>query len=140
MVTRFQKRILVGLGIILCLLLVTTQGNEHFRYYGISDWLAWFDSLGEHPDTVFASGFSEQRFSKVKPNMTKNEVSQILGEPLGKTPWDLWGADHLGECWDYSDSTTNILNYHLRRFIFNPDGKVEYIAREYYSEAYESGF
>jgi hypothetical protein len=139
-VTRFHKSLLVGAGIIFCSLAIVSQSSSHFRHYGISDWLAWIDTVGEHPETHYALGFSEQSFSKVKPGMTTNEVLHILGEPLSRTPWDLWGPSRLGQCWDYSESTTNIMNFHMRDIIFNPDCTVEYIGREYYSEEYESGF
>jgi hypothetical protein len=131
--TRFRKLMLVSLGLLLLPPVIATLWNDHYRCYGLSGCLAWVDSLGD-PETRFAPGFSERLFDKVKPGMTQNEVEHVLGEPLDRIPWPLWERFYR---WDYSDSVTNVNDYHMRSIIFHPDGKVAWAVREYYREEAE---
>ena len=140
MVTRLQKVLVLGAILIAVVLVIFTQGNEHFRGYGVSDWAMWVQSIGDHADTRFAAGFSEKRFGNIRTGMTTTDVSRILGQPLRRMDWDLWGPSQLGELWDFSLPRTNVWNYHSRAVIFNPTGRVELVDRSYYCDGYESWF
>jgi hypothetical protein len=100
--------------------------------YGVSDWLAWLDCVGEHPPTRYAPGFSEDRFSKVQRGMTHEEVQWLLGAPL-----DRMNCAPRGELWCYSAPGTNIPHYHQRDILFAPDGKVSQRVKHYYNEDWE---
>jgi len=137
---RFRKLTLLCLGTLLLLLLIITQWNDHYRGYRLSDWLAWLDSGNDHAETRFAPGFSEKLFRKVKTGMTRNEVEHIIGKPLDRQPDRLCDWSRPGEYWDYSLPVSNIWNYHLRCVIFDPDGKVFVVGREYCCDGDESWF
>ncbi len=140
MVTRLQKVLILGAALIAVLFVVLTQENEHFRHYGISDWAMWIQSVGDHADTRFATGFTEKRFGEIRTGMTTKEVLRLLGEPLRRMDWDLWDPSHLGEMWNYSLPRTSVWNYHSRAVIFNPTGRVELVDRSYYCDGYEPLF
>lgn len=110
------------------------QSNNHFRNYGISDWLAWLSSVGEHAKTEYAPGFTEARFAKIRPGMTEVEVRQLVGAPLERRSWS-----PIGELWSYSDSVTNVPNFHRRDVLITESGKVYMRVRQYYCEAWERG-
>jgi len=48
-------------------------------------------------DTIFAPGFSQQKFSQIEAGMTKQEILDILGEPL-----NIMGEHPALVCWQYS--------------------------------------
>src|SRR5947209_7329254 len=107
--TRFQKILFLSSGLLVCLLFLLTQLNAHFRGYGFSDWGAWLDSVGEHPQTRYTAGFTETRFALIKPGMSHSEVERLLGTPFEKIHWS-----PIAELWSYSESVTNVPNYHRR--------------------------
>lgn len=54
-----------------------------------------------HIDTKFAPGFSEVKFNNIQPGFTKNDVLNILGEPLEKheaDEWSRWSYSTDGKC------------------------------------------
>jgi len=54
-------------------------------------------------DTVYSKGFSEKAFSQVSPGMSKADVLQLLGEPLGIDEHhdrdETWWYSNDGRCW-----------------------------------------
>jgi hypothetical protein len=134
---RYRPLIFGGLGIAVLLSVIAVPWNEHYRSEGFSGWLNWL-AFWDHPGTHFAPGFSEKQFSRVKPGMTRSQVESLLGKPLDTAPWDLWDTAHEGECWDYSLPVTNVWNYHLRDVIFDPNGKVFVVGREFYMEGQDN--
>jgi hypothetical protein len=134
MVKRRQKSLLVGIAVGFAFLAGLVQTNNHYLRYGISDWVAWFGSIGDHAHTRFAPGFSETRFSKIRQGMTQPDVQRLLGEPLRKWPWSLWGPSRSDEFWDYSLPASNVWNYHRRAVIFDPEQKVFLVDRSYYCD------
>ena len=134
---RLQKSLLVGVVMSFTFLAVIVQSSEHYLSYGISDWVTWWKSFGDHAETRFVRGFSETRFSKVRQGMTQSDVQQLLGEPLRKIPWDLWEPSRPGEMWDYSLPASNVWNYHSRAVIFDPEHKVFLVDRSYYCDGCE---
>jgi outer membrane protein assembly factor BamE (lipoprotein component of BamABCDE complex) len=52
-------------------------------------------------DTTYATGFSDQKFSQIKLAMTKAEVQDALGIPLGvqsSSQGELWSYTRDGKC------------------------------------------
>lgn len=65
------------------------------------------------PDTTqYASGFTEEKFSKVKLGMNTNDVQELLGCPVRQ------GAGW----WHYTQSGGS---YHIRRIYFSGDKVVK---------------
>jgi SmpA / OmlA family len=77
------------------------------------------------PPTVFASGFDEARFSRIRPGMTRDQVASALGPPL-KTR-----IAPPSELWEYSDQWTHTSNYERRWVIFE-DGRVRDVVTDYW--------
>lgn len=52
-------------------------------------------------DTRYATGFSEEKFARIRPGMTRSEVIHLVGEPLG-APGTLlasrWSYTQDGKC------------------------------------------
>jgi hypothetical protein len=73
-------------------------------------------------DTVYADGYSEQRFTTISIGMTTNQVQAIMGAPIRKNSW-VDGGDI--ELWRYSDSPGD--GNCWRRWVFFKNGKVYWI-------------
>jgi hypothetical protein len=105
------------------------QMNPHFKGYAAADWLRWIDSLGDHAETRYPDGFSEENFRTIKPGLTMVQVKKFLGEPLDASQeWirpEAW--------WDYSLPASNNWTYHSRT-IFFVDGRVSRVDRSYYAD------
>lgn len=63
-----MKKIFLVIGLVLGLLIGAS-------YLGAFEFLASFN-------TVYTSGFTEEKFSKILPGMTQNQVKQVLGIPF----------------------------------------------------------
>lgn len=107
---------------------------DHFRGYGASDWSDWIATLGDHPGTRFAPGFSEAQFAQIKVGMTRDEVRKVAGKPLYWIPWTTGLSEGTGQDWSYSDSVTNVPNYHVRDVMFDSKGRVVEIWKAFYAE------
>lgn len=81
--------------------------------------------LGEN--TVYSKNYSDNAFRKITIGMTKEEVEQLLGEPLfiGKFP------ESSLEIWDYSEQIGSGDNFRRREFSL-VEGKVESINAHFY--------
>ena len=102
-------------------------GSTMSRYhYGPAD--AALHLLYNDPAaTVYASGFSESRFSQVQPGMSRAEVEGLLGPPLRR-----WHRDFVDCAWSYSWQRRGDDSFDLRNVIFNRDGTVHVAFREFY--------
>ena len=77
--------------------------------------------------TVFAAGFSEEAFSKVKLDMDFNQVLELLGEPLQKdTDCQKWCF------WTYTWQNYQTDDFDQRWVIFGPDLKVVEIRKSFF--------
>lgn len=79
---------------------------------------------------LWAEGFSEERFSKVKVGMFANEVEALLGKPL-----NVWPAKN-GFTWLYSWQDTPTADYDRRWVSFKTSdlhsGKVIDVSHEFF--------
>jgi len=124
--------------LIVGLVTVAAYPPVHFRGYGLSDWFQWIVTIGEHPGTRFAPGFSEAQFAQIKIGMTKREVRTIAGKPLYWETWASGRSDGIGENWSYSESVTNIPDFHLRDVRFNSQGRVVEVWKAFLAEGEDS--
>lgn len=58
--------------------------------------------LNPYIDTVFAKDFTWEKFENVKTGMTKEEVINVIGQPLTKRVMDYPDPN---ECWQYSSDS-----------------------------------
>ena len=73
-------------------------------------------------DTFCAPGYTENGFQATTVGMTRTQVYNLLGKPLGATKCD---NGETVECWTCRHQATN---YHRRELIFRDDEVVEKIA------------
>jgi SmpA / OmlA family len=85
--------------------------------------------------TVYAPGYDESQFRRVRIGMTSKEVESILGDPLRKdsTSAQRWGPY---ENWIYSEPPPHgtIGDNYWRRWVMFDDGKVVAIVDDYYED------
>ncbi|WP_164011681.1 outer membrane protein assembly factor BamE domain-containing protein [Pyxidicoccus trucidator] len=74
--------------------------------------------LGYPEATTFAAGYSEEAFAKVEAGMSREEVTKLLGQPLGIVTWD-----NGRETWEYSKATHGG-GYQQRNIVFSEQGEV----------------
>ncbi len=77
--------------------------------------------------TVWAAGFSEAKYSSIRPGMAKEDVLGILGEPVKK-----WNRDHADSSWSYTWQREGDDNFDRRTITFSQDGRVTALYREFY--------
>jgi outer membrane protein assembly factor BamE (lipoprotein component of BamABCDE complex) len=78
------------------LILVGISGLIALHVYLLDGLHGWFFSSGEGPfeeDTVYAPGYSDKAFRRVKRGMSEQEVLNILGSPLGES-WCYEKTEH----------------------------------------------
>jgi hypothetical protein len=73
-------------------------------------------------DTVYADGYSDLNFLRLRNGMTLPEVRAIAGEPIRKNSWVDGGAVEL---WMYTVSPSD--GNFWRRWVFFRDGNVYWI-------------
>jgi outer membrane protein assembly factor BamE (lipoprotein component of BamABCDE complex) len=76
-------------------------------------------------DTKWASGFSEEKFEKIHPGMSEQEVLSLMGEPLRKSCFSICE-------WVYTWQKTGVDDFDRRDVIFNQTGTVESTRHEFY--------
>jgi hypothetical protein len=87
--------------------------------------------------TVYATGYSEEHFARVRVGMTRAEVEAIMGHPLRR---DTTSPSWKGlENWIYSEPPppgTIGDNYWRRWVMFDPgeDGRVVALVSDYYED------
>lgn len=77
--------------------------------------------------TVYAPGFDEDRFHQIAVGAPAEEVEQILGPPLARTPSGNRGI----ETWEYTEFTETTLGF-WRRWIYIKDGNVSGVLSDYW--------
>lgn len=93
--------------------------------YGPED-AFWRTLMTPFEGTVWAPGFSEAAFSKVKVGMAANEVASLLGEPLRKDCGDK-------NCfWSYTGQDTGTADFDQRWVIVGNSGRVEEIRKSFF--------
>ncbi len=115
--------------IILAAFIVTLGLNKiRFRY----DWVdaAKRTLLAPLTGTLWADGFSEAKFAKVKLGMSLAEVKALLGAPLRE--WCGPKGINEGCTWLYSWQDTPTADYDRRWVSFDALGRVEEIRHDFY--------
>jgi hypothetical protein len=79
-------------------------------------------------DTVFASGYSDTRFLRIRKGMTLQEVKFILGQPLDVYPVDYSACCDMGMRWTRSAHDSS---YRVRVLLFKNGVVVEKHAEFY---------
>ncbi len=77
-------------------------------------------------ETKWALGFSEEKFSKIKPTMTKVEVFEIMGKPLFIGEPTSSYSSYWAYTWDKNDKDSA---YDVRVVYFNIDSTVDQVER-----------
>jgi|SRR3990167_10052880 len=54
-------------------------------------------------DTTYATEFTHEKFESIKQDMDKDEVLDILGQPLYKSNNSCWHYSTDGKLWPYAD-------------------------------------
>jgi hypothetical protein len=82
--------------------------------------------------TVYAPGYSESQFRRVRIGMTPNEVESILGRPIRKDST----SQSWSPCWIYSEPPPHgtIGDNYWRRWVLFDDGRVSGIVDDYYED------
>ena len=78
-------------------------------------------------NTQYSAGYSENAFWKVKPEMSEDEVLELLGEPISVDR----GGIPARQYWRYTADPTET-SFFFRVVVFGSDGKVEKIDGHYY--------
>jgi outer membrane protein assembly factor BamE (lipoprotein component of BamABCDE complex) len=83
-----MKRIVLALKILGILVLVGIISLSVLHHYLLDGLDGWFFSavldFEEDEDTVYAPGYTDKGFRRIKRGMTEQEVLNILGVPLGE--------------------------------------------------------
>jgi hypothetical protein len=84
--------------------------------------------------TVYAPGYSESRFHRIRVGMTPAEVEMIMGEPLQKGDWGcLTPSPSTGDrdTWRYSNQHDYTANF-WRRWVIFEKGKVVDVVSDFW--------
>ena len=114
--------------IVVFMLLISyaTVSNMIHYGYGVNDafWrVVWWIDEG----TIWAEGFSEGNFDKVKIGMTSDEVLKIVGKPLH----DIDNCDEI--CiWGYTKQDAGTSDFDQRWVVFDSKLRVQEIRKTFY--------
>jgi hypothetical protein len=97
-----------------------------FHFYLLDGLTGAFFSLGEKENTVYATGYTDSGFRRIRQGMSSNDVLSILGPPLAK--YDLKNPHRV--LWQYSKEIED-LSFSVRNVIFK-DAFVCEVICEYY--------
>jgi|SRR5688572_12750176 len=115
-------KFVIGFVLVVCLLpCFVTCYYRGVQRYTLTDSL-YSGFFGWMTDTSWAESYSERNFAKVSVGMTKDEVQNIMGEPVWSPNPNYWGYT-----WSPSSS-----HYHQRGFVFTPSGSVTRIVKGFY--------
>lgn len=114
--------------VIACSLLAA--GVAVFVFQPIDGYGGWVLSvLADKEDTVYATGYSDEAFRRIRPGMSEQEVADLLGAPLEKYSFEGDdGVERVG--WRYSKSAHG-QSYRIRAVVFD-EGRVMTVFREFY--------
>ena len=120
-------KLIAAIVLVIAAVALLPLGSTMIRYhYGPVD--AALHLLNHDPTaTVYASGFSELRFSQVQPGMSRAEVEELLGPPLRR-----WHRDFVDCAWSYSWQRRGDDSFDRRTVNFNRDGTVNRAFRKFY--------
>ena len=118
------RMLLIVFSVIGILLILIFYNMFHFKYdYSEAIYRTIFCVI---EDTIWANGFSEEKFSKLGIGMNEHQVYLLLGNPLRKTCGPT-------ECeWVYSWQKTGNSSFDRRDVIFNLEGNIIRIRHEFY--------
>ena len=89
-----MKKIIFILGLVFFI-----SGVTIFHFYHLDGLHGYLISCLLKDDTIYASGYSDNSFRKIKKGMSQKVVLELLGEPLNKRK-----LDNSKESWFYSKS------------------------------------
>jgi len=106
-------------------MVIISMNKIRYQY----DWrnALWRTVMTPFTGTLWADGFSDERFAKISIGMPKEEVEKILGSPLSV------GCEKMLHCdgvYSYQDSGT--ADFDRRWIRFGWDGRVVEIVRDFY--------
>lgn len=101
-----SRKILFSLLIVFCLAIIYSRSEAKFIFY-------------PEIDTIFASGYSKDKFDAVQVGTPQELVVQMLGEPFSKNG-SCWQYSKDGKLWPYAD-----FSYFLYQICFTKNGIVE---------------
>lgn len=78
--------------------------------------------------TIWAPGFSEKKFNKIRIGMNSKEVLNILGRPL-ETSGD---CQEEGCFWHYTKQDSGTSDFDQRWIVFNKSFQVEEIRKSFF--------
>jgi hypothetical protein len=81
--------------------------------------------------TIYAPGYSERRFHRIRVGMTCAEVEAIMGRPLDKVDWSFGTAPKDREMWRYSKQHNALANC-WRRWVLFEKGKVLEVVSDFW--------
>jgi hypothetical protein len=81
--------------------------------------------------TVYAPGYSEDRFQRLRVGMTASEVEAIVGRPLGRSDWGSGPTPTAQELWQYSSHHDHTANF-WRRWALVENGKVVHVFNDFW--------
>jgi len=116
-------KITIGL---VSLFLYAVVSNMYQYGYGINDafWrVVWSIDEG----TIWAKGFTEENFNKVRVGMPKKQVLSLLGKPLN----DISQPDN-SRFWYYTHHDSGTSDFDQRWVVFNSDNRVEEVRKSFY--------
>jgi len=119
-------RLIAMLVFLSCLPFPTAVAFNSYRFgYGLKD-AFWRTLMTPFEGSVWAPGFSEAAFSKVKIGMHSSEVFQLLGAPI-RNPNGLTGS-----IWMYTWQETGSADFDQRWLDFDPSGHVKEIRKSFF--------
>jgi hypothetical protein len=116
---------------VVCAIVVVVLVASLVIFPPLDGYSGWFISLlASVEDTVYAPGYSDGAFRRLRIGMSEQEVAGLLGEPLEKydTDPDLHGGFLRG--WKYARSA-NDQSYRVRCVRFR-EGRVADVISEFY--------
>ena len=121
---RCKKFIILG-SVLPTLIVLMVNINKLTYHYDWNDSF-WRCIFAPMTGTVWAKNFSEVLFDKVHNGMNKNDVENLLGQPLSSGCIE-------GECfWSYSRQETPTDHFDRRRIVFNSNWRVIGVEKYFY--------
>ncbi len=101
--------------------------------YGFKDTVACMLTTGRNA-TRYATGYSDAAFAQIRKGMTRDEVLQLLGQPLERVGYP---SSHAEMDWKYSQPASRSGHYHLRVVRFGADEKVSAVLRRFHQTSFD---
>ncbi len=108
-----KKAIFISIAVILIVIIVRIYFSSELHF-----------PFNPYIDTIFTKNFTIEKFDKITPKMSQDDVKNILGEPLHRdsnedSKTDCWQYSTDGKLYPYAD-----FSYYLFQVCFNKN-KVE---------------